>query len=238
MAEVAAGHGVTPAQVRIAWTLAQGPHVLAIPGTGRPRPPGGERRLPGCGTHRGRPLSVGRRASLECACERRPREDRLQRLRRRPRGDRLGGAAHRRRHPSGAHRPAGVAEADRQRELRLAGRAAHDGHLVQRQVRRGHHRPPLLRRLPERRHGRDDRGRARARAVRGAVRLCPAALGDRRQPGGVLVDPGPPRRDAGAGEARAPRTSTSSVRRRLGVAARTSSATSGCSACRSTRVAT
>jgi aryl-alcohol dehydrogenase-like predicted oxidoreductase len=29
-------HGVTPAQVRIAWTLAQGPHVLAIPGTGDP----------------------------------------------------------------------------------------------------------------------------------------------------------------------------------------------------------
>ena len=34
VAKVAAGHGVTPAQVRIAWTLAQGPHVLAIPGTG------------------------------------------------------------------------------------------------------------------------------------------------------------------------------------------------------------
>lgn len=27
-------HGVSAAQVRIAWTLAQGPHVLAIPGTG------------------------------------------------------------------------------------------------------------------------------------------------------------------------------------------------------------
>ena len=34
VAKVAAGHGATPAQVRIAWTLAQGPHVLAIPGTG------------------------------------------------------------------------------------------------------------------------------------------------------------------------------------------------------------
>jgi pyridoxine 4-dehydrogenase len=34
VAEVAARHGVTPAQVRIAWTLAQRPHVLAIPGTG------------------------------------------------------------------------------------------------------------------------------------------------------------------------------------------------------------
>jgi pyridoxine 4-dehydrogenase len=32
----AAAHGVTPAQVRLAWTLQQGPHVLAIPGTGNP----------------------------------------------------------------------------------------------------------------------------------------------------------------------------------------------------------
>ena len=31
---VAEAHGVTSAQVRLAWTLAQGPHVLAIPGTG------------------------------------------------------------------------------------------------------------------------------------------------------------------------------------------------------------
>ncbi|MGI5048091.1 aldo/keto reductase [[Kitasatospora] papulosa] len=34
--KVAGGHGVTPAQVRLAWTLHQGPHVLAIPGTGNP----------------------------------------------------------------------------------------------------------------------------------------------------------------------------------------------------------
>ncbi|MFJ9904646.1 aldo/keto reductase [Streptomyces sp. NPDC101152] len=33
---VAVAHGVTPAQVRLAWTLHQGPHVLAIPGTGNP----------------------------------------------------------------------------------------------------------------------------------------------------------------------------------------------------------
>ena len=33
--EVAAAHGATPAQVRLAWTLHQGPNVLAIPGTGR-----------------------------------------------------------------------------------------------------------------------------------------------------------------------------------------------------------
>lgn len=32
----ARAHGVSPAQVRIAWTLHQGPHVLAIPGTGNP----------------------------------------------------------------------------------------------------------------------------------------------------------------------------------------------------------
>ncbi|MFE4691596.1 aldo/keto reductase [Streptomyces sp. NPDC056749] len=34
--EVARGHGATPAQVRLAWTLHQGLHVLAIPGTGNP----------------------------------------------------------------------------------------------------------------------------------------------------------------------------------------------------------
>ena len=34
--EVARRHGASPAQVRLAWTLHQGPHVLAIPGTSRP----------------------------------------------------------------------------------------------------------------------------------------------------------------------------------------------------------
>ena len=34
--EVARAHEVTPAQVRLAWTLHLGPHVLAIPGTGNP----------------------------------------------------------------------------------------------------------------------------------------------------------------------------------------------------------
>ncbi|MFI1167503.1 aldo/keto reductase [Streptomyces sp. NPDC020801] len=33
---VARAHGATPTQVRIAWTLHKGPHVLAIPGTGNP----------------------------------------------------------------------------------------------------------------------------------------------------------------------------------------------------------
>ncbi|MEO3876296.1 oxidoreductase [Nonomuraea sp. B12E4] len=33
---IARAHGVTPAQVRLAWTLQLGPHVLAIPGTGNP----------------------------------------------------------------------------------------------------------------------------------------------------------------------------------------------------------
>ncbi|MFG3706882.1 aldo/keto reductase [Micromonospora sp. NPDC047670] len=33
---IARAHGVTPAQVRIAWTLSRGPHLLAIPGTGNP----------------------------------------------------------------------------------------------------------------------------------------------------------------------------------------------------------
>jgi aryl-alcohol dehydrogenase-like predicted oxidoreductase len=34
--EVARAHEATPAQVRLAWTLHQGPNVLAIPGTGDP----------------------------------------------------------------------------------------------------------------------------------------------------------------------------------------------------------
>ncbi|WP_414675410.1 aldo/keto reductase [Lentzea sp.] len=33
---IAEGHGVSAAQVRLAWTLARGPHVLVIPGTGDP----------------------------------------------------------------------------------------------------------------------------------------------------------------------------------------------------------
>ncbi|MBO0915174.1 aldo/keto reductase [Streptomyces laculatispora] len=33
---VAGAHGASPAQVRVAWTLQRGPHVLAIPGTGNP----------------------------------------------------------------------------------------------------------------------------------------------------------------------------------------------------------
>jgi pyridoxine 4-dehydrogenase len=36
LAQVASGHHATPAQIRLAWTLEQGPHVLAIPGTGDP----------------------------------------------------------------------------------------------------------------------------------------------------------------------------------------------------------
>ncbi|MGW5353112.1 oxidoreductase [Streptomyces sp. NPDC004031] len=36
VAAVARTHGVSAAQVRLAWTLRQGPHVLAIPGTGDP----------------------------------------------------------------------------------------------------------------------------------------------------------------------------------------------------------
>lgn len=33
---IARAHGATAAQVRLAWTLQQGPHMLAIPGTGNP----------------------------------------------------------------------------------------------------------------------------------------------------------------------------------------------------------
>lgn len=34
---IARAHGVTPAQVRVVWTLSRGPHVLAIPGTSDPQ---------------------------------------------------------------------------------------------------------------------------------------------------------------------------------------------------------
>ncbi|MFG1996056.1 aldo/keto reductase [Actinoplanes sp. NPDC048988] len=34
---IARTHGVTPHQIRLAWTLHQGPNVLAVPGTGDPR---------------------------------------------------------------------------------------------------------------------------------------------------------------------------------------------------------
>ena len=33
---IAQAHGATPAQIRLAWTLSRGRHVLAIPGTGNP----------------------------------------------------------------------------------------------------------------------------------------------------------------------------------------------------------
>jgi pyridoxine 4-dehydrogenase len=36
VAAIARAHRATPAQIRLAWTLQQGPHVLAIPGTGDP----------------------------------------------------------------------------------------------------------------------------------------------------------------------------------------------------------
>ena len=91
---------------------------------------------------------------------------RQHRLPRRSRRGRRRRAPHRRGDLPGAHRPARVAEADRQRELRVAGGAARDGQLAVGQVRRGHHRPPLLRRLPEHRHRRVGRGRARPGGLR------------------------------------------------------------------------
>jgi pyridoxine 4-dehydrogenase len=36
LTEVARAHGATTAQIRLAWTMQRGPHVLAIPGTGDP----------------------------------------------------------------------------------------------------------------------------------------------------------------------------------------------------------
>ena len=85
--------------------------------------------------------------------------------------------------------PAPSAQAHRVGELRVARGAARDGHLVLRQVRRGHARPPLLRGVRGRRPGRVARGRARACAVRCRPRVRAAALGHRRQPRRVLVDP-------------------------------------------------
>jgi len=37
VSEIARAHGATEAQVRLAWTLSRGPHVLVIPGTGSER---------------------------------------------------------------------------------------------------------------------------------------------------------------------------------------------------------
>ena len=159
------------------------------------------------------------------------RRDGQHRLQRSPGGDRLGRAARGGGHTRRARRPARLAEADRQRELRLAGRAADHGHLVQRQVRRGHGRPPLLRRLPERRHRRGARRRARPRAVRRRVRLCRsrtrASTRTWSRSGRSWPTASSRRRWRGS----APRTSTSSPRR-TGRRCATSSATSGCSACR------
>ena len=146
--------------------------------------------------------------TLDTLHVRRPGGHHQHRLPGRAGGDRVGRAARGGGDPRRARRPARLAQADRERELRLAGGAADDGHLVQRQVRRGHHRPPLLRRLPERRHGRGARRRARPRAVRCAVRLRAAALRHRRQPRRVLGDLGDARRSVRRSPSTAPRTST------------------------------
>ena len=76
-----------------------------------------------------------------------------------------------------------------------------------------------------------------ASAVRRTARLRPAALGHRRQPGRVLGDPRPARRGA---RAREPLASARQrpLRRGLGGSCGAPSATSGCSACRSTPAAT
>ena len=141
-----------------------------------------------------------RRGRLVWPHERRdPREDHFHGVRRGTRGDRLGGASCGGSHTQGARRPAGLAQADRLGELRLPGCATDHGDVVQRQVRRGHRRSPVLRGLPERRHGRVAGRRARTRAVRCAVRLCAAALRHRCQPRRLLVDPGQPGGDTDAG---------------------------------------
>ena len=112
------------------------------------------------------------------------------------------------------------------------------GTWLQRQVRRGHHRAPLLRRLPERRHRRGAGRRARPRAVRRAVRLrrsrTPASTPTWSRSGRSWPTASRRRRLAEARRQERQRP----LRGRLGDAARTSSATSGCSACRWTPAAT
>ena len=119
----------------------------------------------------------------------------------------------------------------------VPGDVADDGYVAVGQVRRGHDRSPVLRRMPEHRHRRAGGRRPRQGVVRCAARVRPAALGHRRQPGRVLVDPRPARRGAGArrvgGVAR-----QRPVRRRLGAAPPSPWATSGRWACRSTPAAT
>ena len=110
--------------------------------------------------------------------------DRGVRRRARQRGARA--ARRGRRDHAGAARPAQQAEVDRERELRLAGHAARDGQLVERQVLGGLARPPLLRGLRQRRRDREARAAARVRAVRRRPRLRAAAQRHRRQPGRVL----------------------------------------------------
>ena len=69
------------------------------------------------------------------------------------------------------------ARADRERELRVAGRARGDGLAAHEQVRRGAARQAVLRRLRVRRPGRAARDRSREAAVRRRARERAAALG-------------------------------------------------------------
>ena len=68
---VSEAHGATPAQVRLAWTLHQGPHVLAIKAPARPRTWRRTSRPPPCGspTRRspGSTASTARRAGCPSA---------------------------------------------------------------------------------------------------------------------------------------------------------------------------
>ena len=68
---VADARGITTAQLRLAWSLHQGDHVLAIPGTGDPCAPSRERRCWGSHPHVGRAVTARRRRVSEPshACE-------------------------------------------------------------------------------------------------------------------------------------------------------------------------
>ena len=75
------------------------------------------------------------------------------------------------------------------------------GSWLERQVRRGHRRPPVLRRVRAHRHHRVARRRPRQGPLRRTPRLRPAALGHRRQPRRLLGHPRPPHRGTGASAA-------------------------------------
>ena len=145
----------------------------------------------------------------------------------------------------GAGRPEAQHQADRQRELLVAGDPVRHGQPADRQVRRGHPPPPVLRRLRQRRLGRGPGQRPRPRALRRRPRLCPAPQRRRRESRRLLGHPPGPRRAARDGQAPrrgGPRRLAPADWYKLSIAqwnqVRQSSATSACSGWSSPRAGT